>query len=140
MTGGAYGGSAQNDPADRIYEMKSWRDPKPFKSLEVFLEVLEEITHKTFTKEDIERSVLSCYASFITPDSPSNRGFRGINRYLRGNDWELLEKQANLLFEVTPEDMHNAAVRLFEYSKKNKSVVFCDKKNNSCGNILKIKL
>lgn len=140
MTGGAYGGSANIDSLEGLFEMKSWRDPSPFKSLDVYLESLQELMDKQFSKEDVERTILTSYAEFITPDSPYGRGTRACNRFLRGNSWELMENFKNILFEVTPQDMHDAVVRLYNFAKDSKKVVFCHKKMDSYGNILKIPL
>ena len=138
MTGGAYGGSCAPDASDKIFAMMSWRDPTPFKSLELFIESLEEACKKEFSEEEVECCIISSYSDEIVPDSPSQRGVRGFNRFLFGTTADMIQKRLEQTLSVTPEDVHKAAERLLEYSKNCRKFVICDKSKDFCGKVIQI--
>ena len=138
MTGGAYGGSCAPDASDKIFGMMSWRDPTPVKSLDLFIESLEEVCKQEFTEEEVECCIISNYSDEIVPDSPSQRGVRGFNRYLFGTTAQMIQTRLEQTLSVTPEDVHKAAERLLEYSKNCRRFVICDKSKDFCGKVIKI--
>ena len=138
MTGGAYGGSCAPDSSDKIFGMMSWRDPTPVKSLDLFIESLEEACKKDFTQEEIDCCIISNYSDEIVPDSPSQRGVRGFNRFLFGTTASMIQKRLEQTLQVTPQDVHNAAVRLLENSRNCRRLVICDKSSNFCGKEIQI--
>ena len=138
MTGGAYGGSCAPDASDKIFAMMSWRDPTPFKSLDLFIESLEEVCKKEFSEEEVECCIISNYSDEIVPDSPSQRGVRGFNRFLFGTTADMIQKRLEQTLSVTPEDVHKAAERLLEYSKTCRKFVICDKSKDFCGKVIQI--
>lgn len=141
MKGGAYGGRCWADSTMLLFGMASWRDPTPEKTLELYVESLKEAVEYNFTEEDVERCILSEYSDYIMPDSPVNRGNRGLARYFVGTTNEMLQKGLDMLLQVKPEDVHAAAVRLYEASKNAyKKIIFCDKSEKKCGNIISIPL
>jgi len=140
MTGGAYGGSCSPDATDKIFSMMSWRDPTPLKSLDLFIESLKEVCEKEFTDEDVECCIISNYSDEIVPDSPSQRGMRGFNRFLFGTTSQMIQKRIEDSLKVTPEDVHQAALRLYEMSKNSKKLVICDNSTDFYGKVIKIKL
>lgn len=141
MQGGAYGGSANNDSFEQLFVLNSWRDPTPEKSLGLFMETLKEVSEQKFTQEDVDRCILSSYSYYISPDSPNGRGHRGLSRFLYGNSYLLMNEMVKLILQVTPEDVHEAAVRLYENAKTyHKNEIFCDNSTKVYGNIIKIPL
>lgn len=138
MTGGAYGGSCSPDSTDKIFSMMSWRDPTPVKSLDLFIESLQEVCEKKFTQEEVECCIISNYSDEIVPDSPSQRGVRGFNRFLFGTRPEMIQKRLEDTLKVTPEDVHQAALRLLENSKKCRRLIICDKSTEFCGKVIQI--
>ena len=138
MTGGAYGGSCAPDASDKIFAMQSWRDPTPVKSLDLFIESLEEVCKKEFTEEEVECCIISNYSDEIVPDSPSQRGVRGFNRFLFGTTAQMIQTRLEQTLSVTPQDVHKAAERLLEYSKNCRKFVICDKSKDFCGKVIQI--
>ena len=138
MTGGAYGGSCSPDSTDKIFSMMSWRDPTPEKSLELFIESLREVSEKQFTQEEIECCIISNYSDEIVPDSPSQRGIRGFNRFLFGTTSKMIQKRLEDTLAVTPEEVHEAALRLLKNSENCRRLIICDKSADFCGKVIKI--
>lgn len=141
MKGGAYGGRCWADSNMMLFGMASWRDPTPEKTLDLYVESLKEAAEYEFTEEDIERCILSEYSDYIMPDSPVNRGNRGLTRYFVGTTNEMLYEGLSQLLKVTPADVHAAAVRLYaEVQKAERKVIFCDNSKKISGNIIKLPL
>ena len=140
MTGGAYGASCSMDASDKICGIMSWRDPSPVKSLDLFIESLEEVCKKTFTEEEVECCIISNYSDEIVPDSPSQRGVRGFNRFLYGTSSRMIQKRLEETLKVTPEDVHKAALRLLENSRKARRLVICDNSEKNCGKVIEMQL
>lgn len=139
--GGAYGSGVDVDSLEKILSFWSYRDPNPEKSLEVYLESLKEISEKDFPKEDIEKTIVSCYGDAIVPASPKDRGTRSFISMIYGISPDFKQIRLNNLFEVTPDDVKNAAKRLYELSQKeNQKAIFCNKTDKSIGNNIKIPL
>ena len=138
MTGGAYGGSCSPDSTDKIFSMMSWRDPTPEKSLDLFIESLKEVSEKNFTQEEVECCIISNYSDEIVPDSPSQRGMRGFNRFLFGTTAQMIQKRLENTLKVTPEDVHQAALRLLKNSENCRRLIICDKATEFSGKVIKI--
>lgn len=138
MTGGAYGGSCSPDATDKILGMMSWRDPNPIRSLDLFIESLEEVSKKDFSEEDVECCIISTYSDEIVPDSPNHRGSRGFNRFLFGTTKDMIQKRIEKCLAVTPQDVHEAAVRLLENSKNARKLVICDNSVDFCGKVIEL--
>ena len=138
MTGGAYGGSCSPDSTDKIFSMMSWRDPTPVKSLDLFIESLQEVCDKEFTQEEVECCIISNYSDEIVPDSPSQRGMRGFNRFLFGTTAQMIQKRLENTLKVTPEDVHQEALRLLKNSENCRRLIICDKATEFSGKVIKI--
>lgn len=140
-TGGAYGSGVEADSLEKTLSFWSYRDPNPEKSLEVYLESLKEICENDFPKEDIEKTIVSCYGDVIVPVSPKDRGARSFTSMIYGISPDFKQINLNNLFEVTPQDVKNAAKRLYDLSQKqNQKAIFCNKSDKSIGNNIKIPL
>lgn len=141
MTGGAYGGGCITNPVRKQCAMKTWRDPTPLKSLDVFAESLKEVMEITISQENMDRLIISAYGEEIDVDGPSVRGETALARYLYGRGPELKKLEINQLLSVTPEDVKKAAQRLYENMNAGcHKLICCDNSVEICGNIIKIPL
>ena len=139
--GGAYGAYSSADTSSKLCSVYTYRDPNPQNTASLFMKILEEDSKKLLSDEEIECAILSCYAEEIIPDSPSQRGLRGLRRTLYGTSSELAEKNLELILKVTPQDVRESAERLLENAKKTrKQVVICDNSKNCYGNLVDIGL
>ena len=140
-SGGAYGAGMWVDNMHKTSVFATYRDPSPEKSLEVFKESLKEIAEKKFLKEEVEQTVVSCYGDAIVPQSPSARGSAAFENFLYANPMEFKEKRVSQLFDVTEEDLHQAAVRFAKWSEERfNGAVFADKSKKISGNKIEIPL
>lgn len=140
-TGGAYGASVTIDGISCLSVMGTYRDPSPEKSLQVYLDTLNELQNAEFTYDDIERTIVTIYGDRICPDSPKATALDSFERMIYANNNELMQKKLEQLLAVTPEDVKNAAKRLYENTLKMcKKVVFCQKKSKTSGKTLKLPL
>lgn len=141
MTGGAYGAGCSADGTSKMFRVVSWRDPTPAKTLQTFMEILEDVAKNPISAEDVERTVISCYSDKIVPDSPSVRGGRGFSRFVYGTTRSMLETDFENILSVKTEDVTAAAKRINDNAKTNrKEILICDNSVDICGNFIKIEL
>jgi len=125
------------------FSFSSYRDPKPYRSLQVYMQALEAVAKDGVDSESLEKAITGCYSKEIQPKTPSARGSLGFNRYLCGISPELRQKKLQLLLTVTPQDVSKAAMRILD-QMKNKSYksIVCgkniDKSKENTGNIISL--
>ncbi len=137
--GGAYGAYCYTDTISKIMIFASYRDPTPAKSIEVFIECLNEASKIDFSDSDIEKTVVGTYSSLIQPRSPAANGSTGLMRTLYAiTDKDRMNKIVRLL-KTKREDVKNSFAFLYERAKKSveKSIIVG---NNSdlTGNIVNL--
>lgn len=121
--GGAYGAFAWTDSVEQIFSFATYRDPKPFRSLDVFTGCLK--CAADMEPEELERVITGCYSKEIQPRSPSGRGFTGFLRMLYGFTDAMREQRIAWLLGVSVEALKNTAEHMcirFD-SEKRQSVV-----------------
>lgn len=140
-TGGAYGARVTVNSVDEKVCFGSYRDPNPEKSIETYLDVLKEYSEKQISKEDIEKTIVSCYGDAIVPACPKDRGHRSFDGFIYASPQEFRQERVDLLLSVTPEDVQNAAKRIYKMAlQRFQKAVFCDKKESNSGKIINIPL
>lgn len=140
-TGGAYGANCWADACEKQLVMTTYRDPTPEKSIEVFKASLKEIADKPVSKEDVEKTVVSCYGNAIVPACPRDRGFRSFEGMLYANPMKFRQLRVNTLLDIKQEDVTEAAKRLSDSCEKScRKAVFCNKSDNFAGNIIRLPL
>lgn len=126
-TGGAYGSSASSANLLGKFLFSSFRDPSPFKTLDVFTECLKDAASSVTDKSECENFITGTYGDEVQPFSPFGRGNTGFMRTIYCiSDKDKLEKLKNLL-ALTPDDLQNAAKRIFRNIAERHNVVICDK-------------
>lgn len=141
--GGAYGAWASVSSLDKVFTFSSYRDPKPYRSLEVYIQVLETIAKEGVDKELVDKAITGCYSKEIQPKTPSSKASSALCRYLYGISPELKKKKIEFLLSTTPQDISNAAKRILEQIKTNSyKSVLCgknmDKSEENTGNIISL--
>ncbi|MCR4954026.1 MAG: insulinase family protein [Treponema sp.] len=140
-SGGAYGAGTWTDSGENSFLMYTYRDPTPDKSLQVYVDSLDELSKIDIPADDIEKTIVSIYGDAITPATPKDKGERGLMSMLYANPQELRRLRIKRLFAVTSADVKLAAQRLSENAKNECSkAIFCDKLTNFSGNFIKIPL
>lgn len=136
---GAYGAFAQNDSVDQLFSIITYRDPNPLKSLEQIEECLRLGAEKCFTEEEVIKVITGTFSSELKPRTPQTLGYVGFERLLTCIHQDDVNKRIKLTLEVTPEQIHNAAIRIYENFKKfHRETVLCPKSDIVSSKINKI--
>lgn len=104
--GGAYGGGARYSPLEGLFQMYSYRDPTPKRTVEVFQNALEWAQTNEFTLQDVDEGKIAVFQSLDAPVAPRNEISRYINSQYSDADRQVF--RTNLL-NVTKNDLHEAA-------------------------------
>ena len=139
--GGAYGGGAFNNSIEEVVSFYSYRDPTPNKSLDVYLEVLKEVSEKGISKEDLERTIISIYGMITTPKDATGKASSSISNFMYAVPDNQSQRKIQLLVQITNDDVKAAAQRLYKkMNEERHEVLICDKSINSSGKKLDIVL
>lgn len=103
--GGAYGAFCWSDFLDGLFSFATYRDPKPFTSLEIFNHSIEILLKKGLTESELEKLITGVYSKQIEPKSPSGRGQAGLLRSLYGFSYEKLQERLQVLLSAKPKDV-----------------------------------
>ena len=143
-TGGAYGANCWVDSMERQILMSTYRDPTPEKSIDVYLQSLQDLCSTPIPQDEVEKTIVSTYGNAIVPVSPKDRGSRSFEGMLYGNPMKFRIQRVENILEVSEEDVEKACDRIFEAASKHCSkAVFCNKSAKSqkiAGNNIKIPL
>lgn len=141
---GCYGASISCDAADKVGTMTTYRDPSPEGSFPIFAEALKETAQHDFTQDETECAIISIYSSFAMPHTPQSEAAITCNRLLYAQTQEQVDKALELVLKVTPEDLKNAAQRLYENATSetgmHSQAMMCSKSSKYSGNILDLPL
>ncbi len=114
MKGGSYGVffSVKSSVSSSCF--LTYRDPKPFSSLEYLVESLPNLKSRSFSESEIEKGITGVYSGEIEPSSPSLRGATSLFRTLYGGFPSQDSKRIKSLVSLDKDDIKKAAER---YSK-----------------------
>lgn len=133
--GGAYGAYAFPDMMERTFSFATYRDPKPEKSLEIWIQELEKASQVYIDEITMERIITGSYSKEIQPRTPSGKGGAGFMRALYGiSDEKRLEKLRSLL-HAKPEDVRKILQNLLNLLGSRKMAIIFNKSLESAGNI-----
>ncbi len=140
--GGAYGAFLSTNSISGITRFLTYRDPKPFKALDVMNDIIEQSAEKSFSIEEVEKSITGSYSDEINPITPENRGITGFFRELSGIKKDSPLKRVKHLLAITPDDIHESALRFSKKLRKaDNEVVICAKSlvpKEKTGKLLKL--
>lgn len=133
---GAYGAFAQNDSIDQVFTILTYRDPNPVCSLMEIEESLRIGAEKVFTEDEVVKAITGTFSSELKPRTPKTLGYVGFERILTCIAQEDVNTRIRLTLEVTPDLMHQAAVRLYEnYKNYVRKAALCPKSVKLSSNI-----
>ena len=139
-TGGAYGAYASCLNLSGLFNLSTFRDPSPEKSVQTFKKCLEDAAGADFSEKECERAVTGTYGDEIQPHSPYGRGTAGFYRtiYCISED-DRHEKLVNLL-AVKPNDVKKAAENLLKGINSSRTVVIENKTEKNASVNVKLPL
>jgi Zn-dependent M16 (insulinase) family peptidase len=137
--GGAYGAFALPDSIESAFSFATYRDPKPFQSLDAFTACLQKASATNFDTETLERAITGTYSREVQPRSPSSRAFTGFIRKLCGITNEQRDAKIAAMLAMTARDMQKTAERLLsQCAGDNPLAVIFGEENGFQGSIVDI--
>lgn len=108
VKGGAYGvGCRFNREGDGYFT--SYRDPNLSSTLEVYREAVEYLRNYDADEREITKTIIGTMSSIDTPLTPSMKGKRSLNAYIKGIAFEELQKERDAVLACSLEDIRKAA-------------------------------
>ena len=143
--GGAYGVFLSVKSSSAVTCFCTYRDPKPFDSLQFFLQQFLHEQREALSEEEIERAVAGVYSDEIEPYVPSTRGGTGLMRKLYGGSPDSDRKRIDALLSLEKVDVEKAAERYAKSSVIGRKVVICSQDiisgcEKKCGKIVSVLL
>lgn len=139
-TGGAYGAYAGCANLSGLFLLSTFRDPSPQKSLCTFAECLKDAAEQTIGEDELFRMITGTYGDEVQPHSPRGRGNLGIIRTLYCISDEDRQQKITGLLHIKPEQIQNAAKRIFSMFSSSRSAVLCNKSSKRTGIIIHLPL
>ncbi|PHH79502.1 hypothetical protein CDD80_4613 [Ophiocordyceps camponoti-rufipedis] len=104
--GGAYGGGAGCKPLNGLFNMYSYRDPNPIRTLEVMSNAGRWAAEREFTDKDLDEAKISVFQKV---DAPVAVNREGMSRFVFGITEEMRQRKREQLLDVTREQVREAA-------------------------------
>ncbi|MGP1587847.1 MAG: insulinase family protein [Treponemataceae bacterium] len=129
--GGAYGIFAYTDPIEGIFSLVSFRDPDPFRSVQVFEQTLEKEFNTQISQEEFERLITGCFSKEIQPRSPAAKGAIAFIRRICGITKEERVKKLNYLLSANLNELNDTRKDFSARIKQaNSAIIFTKTKEN----------
>ena len=109
VQGGAYGCFLSYNQFDGVLNITSYRDPNLRETLDVYKEIAEHLRNLDLSEEEFEKLLVGTFGRIDAPLSPSQKGARGLSRYLSGVDLNYLQKRRDALLASTLDDVRQLA-------------------------------
>ena len=138
--GGAYGAYAFPDMMERTFSFATYRDPKPEKSLETWIQELEKSSELLIDDVTMERIITGSYSKEIQPRTPSGKGGAGFMRALYGISDEKRAEKLKTLLNAKSTDIQKSLQNLLNLLSKRKMVIIFNKSLESAGKIIVLPL
>lgn len=108
VKGGAYGvGCRFNREGDGYFT--SYRDPNLSSTLEVYRKAVEYLRNYDADEREITKTIIGTMSSIDTPLTPSMKGKRSLNAYIKRISFDELQKERDDVLACSLEDIRKAA-------------------------------
>ncbi|MBO4320312.1 MAG: hypothetical protein J5857_07565, partial [Treponema sp.] len=130
-TGGAYGVHF-TEVSDALFSrFSTYRDPKPFESLEQFYKTLKDLNDCDYDEDTVEKAIIGCYSDEVCPKTPAGRGTIGFLREISGISERDKDRRVKWLLELNSKDLRKAARRYSKNAENRpewcRTVILCGK-------------
>lgn len=133
---GAYTVSAKLESTDSLVIFGTGKDPNPQQSIEIFQRLLKDLCERKFTAELTEQIITQVYGFSVGEISPKLKGNFSFERRLIQQRPEMRQQRLKNLLSLKPQDLQDAAKRIYEASKKLKAIIFTNDKSNITGKVI----
>ncbi|NLM01615.1 MAG: hypothetical protein GX220_09225 [Treponema sp.] len=140
MNGGAYGAWAVFDEVNEDLNLTSYRDPNPVATLDIFCEILSEMSKTEISQSEFEKTVTGAYGRMRMPLSPVTEGKNEIIRRLSDISYDDRVSEWNDFFETKPQDLIEAFKLYNKKSKNAKSAIIFNNFEKNSGKIINLSL
>ncbi len=127
VEGGAYGVFFGAKRMNGLSAFGTYRDPKPFDSIDAFYKILEDLKNRNFDEETVEKAVSGIFSEEIEPKVPSQKGLLAISYDWNAYPSNFEKRYLKYLQEINAQDINLASLRYSNAKKGGKIVVFCPK-------------
>ena len=137
---GSYGVYAIPSSMEGVFTLLTYRDPNPFRSNELFDEILRSTQDFNISDEDFERLIAGCFSKELQPKAPSAKGFLEFVRFLGGIPKSFRNQKIQWLVNSSKEDLYEAKKKLSENIKNSKTAIIFSKPDEKCRKIIDVRL
>lgn len=109
------------------FSITSVNNPNPEKSVEEFESCLKEAASYNFTSGDLNKAIKQTILTELATRTPAEMAVFFINGYLEDFTQKKLDEANQYYREMTPEDLHNAAVKVASNLDKKRVCIITDK-------------
>lgn len=118
VKGGAYGCMSGLSRDGEGYFV-SYRDPNLRQTNEVYDKIPEYLRTFTVSERDMTKYIIGTISDMDTPLTPSGKGTRGLNAFLSGVTYEMLQKERNEVLHANQDAIRALAEPVEEILKQN---------------------
>ena len=115
--GGAYGGFGRFSEVSGRFVYLSYRDPNLKGTLDAYDAAPSAILDHEVTKDDILQGVIGAVGDLDSPQSPDQKGYISMVRYMLGESLDSRQRWRNEILNTKTEDFKKFAERLKNVSK-----------------------
>ena len=108
VQGGAYGGFSIMDDAG-LLAFASYRDPNLGKTVENYRGAPRFLSELKLDERELRRLIIGTISNMDQPMNPSTKGRIAVNRFMRGDTLEKLQKERDEVLSTTLEDLKGYA-------------------------------
>ncbi|MCL2761981.1 MAG: insulinase family protein [Treponema sp.] len=123
MKGGAYGAHASSDSIERCFSLSTYRDPNPLRSLDTFAAVFKTNVADFTDEDDLEKTIIGCYARETRPQTPSQKSITDCLRFLSRIDDDYRRRKLERLIAVSIGDIASTLEGLAQQNPFGKVVI-----------------
>jgi len=108
MKGGAYGAFATPDSLEKCFSLATYRDPDPLRSMDAFGEILKKGNGADISEDELEKTIIGCYAKETRPKTGAEKGLTDFIRFLYGIEDGYLKRKLQRLVAANNTDIARA--------------------------------
>ena len=137
---GSYGVFTITSGMEGLCTLLTYRDPNPYKSNELFDEILQLDEHLNLSCEDFERLIAGCFSKELQPKTPASKGFIEFVRFMSGTPKSYRKQKVEWLLNASVEELDEVRKSFMENIKDSKTAIIFSKPNENCRKIIDIRL